>query len=94
MIPDVLPDKAWVLGAGGKEGVFLHKFSYIGPLVLYIFRPFPYNMEEYKILSHVLFSSFLSKCRFHLGSIEIKNVEKWRTDLERAKGLENKCGYV
>lgn len=51
-------------------------------------------MEEYKILAHVWFSFFPGKLRFHLGSIEIKDVEKCKTDLERAKDMENKCGYA
>lgn len=46
------------------------------------------------MLSHVLFSFFPGKYRVHLGSIEIKNVEKWKADLERAKDMGNKCGYV
>ncbi|XDB53472.1 hypothetical protein ABFV05_007088 [Capra hircus] len=29
---------------------------------------------------------------FHLGSIEIKDAEKCKTDLERAKDMENKSG--
>lgn len=46
------------------------------------------------MLSHVLFSFFPGKQRCHLGSIEIKDVEKCKADLERAKDMENKCGYV
>lgn len=51
-------------------------------------------MEKYKVLSHVLFSFFPGKHRFHLSSIEIKDVEKCKADLERAKDMENECGYV
>ena len=29
-----------------------------------------------------------------MGSIEIKDVEKCKTDLERAEDMENKSGYV
>lgn len=36
-------------------------------------------------------SFFPGKHRFHLGSIEIKDVEKWKADLGRAKDMENKC---
>lgn len=51
-------------------------------------------MEEYKILSHGLLSFFPGKRRFHLGSIETKDVEKCKADLGRAKGMGNKCGYI
>jgi len=44
--------------------------------------------------SHILFSFFPDKHRFHLGSIEIKDAEKCKTDLERAEDMENKSGYV